>query len=284
MPKPKTISIAVAISVIVAAAAVLVALYATNVLVPRYRCANGACVGDYRGSMKHKIACAQAMYTNPSLIFNTNDPTLKDQGVTNGSGVLTLGYVDTSKLKAGDLITWDISATATTTADGNQVCLGGALVNTAAFFSALDTKFIWGDGPAPGQWPWNAGVFNHSFGGPMVDGGQTVINNSFMSGFATGVLNAPGVLFLGDLVETNVTTADAPFTGGPVGDTSKRCTSAASMPAVLNMRVKSAVIPANGIGPQAYLAFLWFTHTTADPITFSITKDQILFTSKPKAN
>lgn len=278
MTHKKKVSVAVAVSVIVAAVGVVAALYFTNVLVPRYRCKDGACVADYMGSIKDKhFPCSQALYTNPSLIFNTNDPTLKDQGVTNGLGVLSLGYVDTSKLKAGDLITWDISATATTTADGNKVCLAGALVNTAAFFSALDTKFIWGDGPAPGQWPWNAGVFNHSFEGPMVDGGQTVINNSFMSGFATGVLNAPGVFLLGDKIDTNPIVAD--FPGGPVGTKSGRCTRSASAAAKLDLEVKSAVLPANGIGSTAYMAILWFTRTTTDPITFSITKDTINFTT-----
>lgn len=277
MTHKKKVSVAVAVSVIVAAVGVVAALYFTNVLVPRYRCKDGACVADYMGSIKDKhFPCSQTLYTNPSLIFNTNDPTLKDQGVTNGSGVLSLGYVDTSKLKAGDLITWDISATAQS-ADGNKVCLAGALVNTAAFFGALDSTFIWGDGPAPGQWPWNAGVFNHSFPGPIVDPGTNVLNGSRMTRLGTDVINKTGVFFLGDKIDTNPIVAD--FPGGPVGTKSGRCTRSASAAAKLDLGVKSAVLQANGIGPDAYLAFLWFTHTTTDPITFSITKDSINFTT-----
>ena len=272
----RKVSIAVAVSVTVVVVGVVLALYFGNVLVPRYTCKNGACVSDYMGSIKDKhYVCSQTLYTNPSLIFNVDDVVsgADDKRVANSITVLTLGYVDTSKFKAGDLMSWDISATATTTAE-NQVCLAGAVVNAASFFAAVNGTYRgWGDG----SWAWKVGEFNHLFPGPMVDPGTNVLNNSKMTRFGTDVINKTGVFVLGDKIDTNPIVAD--FSGGPVGTKSGRCTRSASATAKLDLGVKSAVLPANGIGSTAYMAILWFTHTTADPITFSITKDNINFTT-----
>lgn len=280
----KKVSIAVAVSVIVAAVGVVAALYFSNVLVPRYRCKDGVCTADYMGSIKDKhYVCSQTLYTNPNLTFNIADVASgavsgEEKGWANGITVLTLGYIDTSKFKAGDTMSWDLSATARS-ADGNKVCVAGAVVNTDAFFGAVDGTFNWGDGPdvPSGKWHWMVGQFNHTFGGPMVDPGTNVLNGSKMTKLGTAVVNKTGVFLLGDKIDTNPAVAD--FPGGPVGNKSGRCASSASATAKLELGVKSAVLPANGIGSTAYMAILWFTHTTADPITFSITKDNINFTT-----
>ena len=271
------VKIAIAVSVSVAVVGVVLALYFGNVLVPRYTCKNGACVSDYMGSIKDKhYVCSQTLYTNPSLIFNVDDVVsgADDKRVANSITVLTLGYVDTSKFKAGDLMSWDISATATTTA-GNQVCLAGAVVNATAFFAAVNGTYMgWGDG----SWAWKVGEFNHLFPGPMVDQGANVLNNSKMTRFGTVVVNKTGVLLLGDKIDTDATATE--YVGGPEGSKSGRCTSAASTVAKIRVNKTGAALPLDGIGPEAYLAFIWFTRTTTDPITFSITKDNILFTTK----
>ena len=221
----------------------------------------------------------QYLYTsaNPTdnLVFTGREVAAPDdKGVVNGLTVLTLGYVDTRRCSPGDTITWDLSATATTSADNNQLCIGATIVHKDSFFGTLngkDTGFNWGDNET---FVWLPGVFSHSFYGP-----PTVANCPMLK--IMKIIKSEGVFFLGnksDTVNLNNT-----FAGAPEGDKSTACTKLKNTPVSVKLGTTSAVIPdQNGIGPSAYLAILWFTHTTVDPMQIHVANDTIKFT--PKCN
>jgi len=93
------------------------------------------------------------------------------------------------------------------------------------------------------------------------------------------IMKSDGVFFLGnknDTVNLNNT-----FAGAPEGDKSTACTKLKNTPVSVKLGTTSAVIPdQNGIGPSAYLAILWFTHTTKDPVAIHVANDTVKFTPK----
>lgn len=272
--------------VVVVIAVIIVSLYVTNILIPRYKCDKGVCKPNYKGKFKDKKCnCSQQLFTSPSLTRISAQN--KDANVVRGATVLMLGYIDTSQYRAGDTMSWNINAKAATVGS-NKICVGGAIVNKTTFFTFLDGSkgdgksnydgFGWNDGDnstSDGQWTWETGVFVHDFDGDPTDPSKTTILNGTTK--FLNLLNDDRVFFLGN--KSDMTNPTSSYAGGPVGDKTSRCTSS-TVPATVILGSSSAVLPADGIGHNAYLAFLWITHTTSDDITVSITTNTVSFTSK----
>lgn len=269
--------------VVVVIAVIIVSLYVTNILIPRYTCDKGVCKSNYKGKFKEKKCnCSQQLFLSRSVIRKSAQN--KDANVVNGVTILMLGYIDTSQYRAGDTMSWNIDAKAAT-GGSNKICVGGAIVNKTAFFGILDSPtvdtdgvwsggFSWNDGDNStrgGQWPWETGVFVHDFWGSLPD------KNSVETRFLRDMLNDDSVFLLGN--KSDMTNPTSSYAGGPVGDKTSRCTSSTATAKVI-LDSSSAVLPADGIGHNAYLAFLWITHTTSDDITVSITTNTVSFTSK----
>lgn len=89
-------------------------------------------------------------------------------GRCQGIKVLTLGFVDTSNIRAGQKLRWDVSlmGTMSSTTD-NSACLAGVIVDTQKFKDKLNGVMIWGDNPGDG--PWTRGTWGHFFGGSLSD-------------------------------------------------------------------------------------------------------------------
>lgn len=54
----------------------------------------------------------------------------KDSNVVNGVTLLMLGYIDTSRYKAGDTMTWILNAFITDQGENDKLCLGATIVNS----------------------------------------------------------------------------------------------------------------------------------------------------------
>lgn len=248
---------------------ILLILYFTNILVPRYTCKNGICEPSYKGSLKNKKCnCSQQLFQS-DLIYHAADH--KDSNVVNGVTLLMLGYIDTSQYKVGDTMTWILNAFITDQGENDKLCLGATIVNTDAFFKRFNNDFKDGnEGVLPGQTPWETGQFVHSFAGPPSE-----ITPNPETQFLK-ILSSDDIFFLGD--KSNLSNFSSEFPGRPVGYNEVQTCGVSGARAKPN--TISAPILSNGIGKNAYFAFLWFTHSNKNDVKLSINYNLISFTSK----